>query len=164
MLHKSEKSANRTFSGEVSRRSGRYRTWSFHSPGLLHCVISRISSTAARIETSRLTSNTPGIGSPFATRYQAWAVSLNHRESAEPGLARRPTPEEPRRPFRSADILRAHNVDAGMFAEQRAKDIVLELLVGQPAQGHACRRASNRSRMPSGGHLDSFDALASQTA
>jgi hypothetical protein len=54
--------------GHHSYRSGRYRTWPSHSPGLLHSVSRRMSSTAVRTLKSQLTSNTPGIGSPFITR------------------------------------------------------------------------------------------------
>jgi len=61
-----------------------------------------------------------------------------------------------------AGILRADDVDAGISAEQSAKDIVIEILVREPAQDYPCQRASNRSRTPSGAHFDSFDALVSQ--
>lgn len=46
-------------------------------------------------------------------------------------------------------------VELRVAAEQRPEDVVIEVLVRQPAQRYVRRRASSRSRMPSGGQLDS---------
>jgi hypothetical protein len=63
---------------------------------------------------------------------------------------------------RQSGILRANDVDPGIHTEQRTKDIVIEVLVGELAQHYTRRRASNRSRIPAGGHLDSFASLVSR--
>lgn len=59
------------------------------------------------------------------------------------------------------DILRTHYVDTWAIAAQCAEYIVVEILVGQPAQGYSWRRASRRARTPSGGQFDSFVRLVS---
>lgn len=64
--------------------------------------------------------------------------------------------------IRQADILCANDINPGISAEQCTEDIVIEILVGQPAQHYFCRRASNRSRMPAGVHRDSFELLVSR--
>lgn len=57
-----------------------------------------------------------------------------------------------------SDILNSHNIEIGLCAEQRAKNVVIEILVGKPLQhGYRAWRSSNRARIQSGGHRDSFD-------
>jgi len=57
-----------------------------------------------------------------------------------------------------SDILRSHNIEIAACAGQCAQDVIIEILVGKPAQhGYRCRRSSNRARIPSGSHRDSLD-------
>ena len=63
---------------------------------------------------------------------------------------------------RQTGILRADDVYLRFSAEQRSEDVVIEILIGQPAQRYSCRRAVNRSRIPSGGQMDSLDRLVSR--
>jgi hypothetical protein len=63
---------------------------------------------------------------------------------------------------RQAGILRADDVDFRFSAEQRPENVVIEILVGQLAQRYSCRRAVNRSRIPTGGQMDSLDLLVSR--
>ena len=66
---------------------------------------------------------------------------------------------------RQPDILHSHNVDVGLRSKQSAKYVVIEILVGQPAQhGYRRRRSSNRERIPSGRHRASFELRISSAA
>ena len=142
------------------QRRGRYGTWPSHSPGLLHSDNRMMSSTAARTVTRRLTSNTPGMGSPF--RRYACGDSRNVVRQKNTILTPRPLEERLVAAPRYSDILRPDDIDVGLAAVQGSKYVVVEILVREPSQhGYSRRRSINRARIPSGRHRDSFDARIS---
>jgi hypothetical protein len=56
------------------------------------------------------------------------------------------------------DIRCSHDIEIPTLAEQRAEDVNIETLVGEPLQpGYCRRRSSSRARIPSGDQRDSLD-------
>src|ERR1022692_2300631 len=104
--------------GRVDKREGKKRPRPSHSPSLLHSDTSRISSIATATGTERLTSNTPGMCSPPATRRYAYAVTVLTSCCDQYATLRR-SPSQQRRVVhaRQAGILHSDDVEIGLPAD-----------------------------------------------
>ena len=77
-------------------------------------------------------------------------------------LVRRPGQKLCVSDHRKPNILHPDDVEVWVRAEQSAQKVVMKFSSGQPTEhDYDCRSDSNRARIPSGCHRDSFDVLVS---
>jgi hypothetical protein len=121
----------RQTAGRCFYRSGRYRTWPSHSPGLLHSVSkSNVIDGGAQPE---VTAHFEHAGHRLALQDAAVGVGCDGRHvvgQQNPVMFGSPRQEGLVVDTRQAEILRADDVNLRLSAEHRAQDIVIEILVG----------------------------------